>query len=209
MTWASVHSHRFWCFVGSGKYRWQDHQVAESWFGTGWSPWLSLAVPLWCSGDVHARRLRHVGDGKLPRQERIQRSHEEFGECLRWNLGLVEHRLGTGLWRTTWQWFHWNRRLLWLRLLHARQGQWSDHTCRMHCWWLSFDYVKLVLPMGVLYCRCHHCERGSSRACQEPHLCCLCVLDDKLHLSHGCGIHLGWWLVGLTFRRRLHGLLGW
>mmetsp|Transcript_24305 Transcript_24305/g.50404 ORF Transcript_24305/g.50404 Transcript_24305/m.50404 type:complete len:215 (+) Transcript_24305:611-1255(+) len=60
--------------------------------------------------------------------------------------------------------------------------------------------------MGVLYCRCHHRERGSSRACQEPHLCRLRVLDDKLHLSYGCGINLGWWLAGLTFWRGLHGL---
>ena len=72
---------------------------------------------------------------------------------------------------------------------------------------VDFDYVKLVLPMGVLYCRCHHCEWGSGRACQEPHLCRLCVPDDKFHLSYGCGINLGWWLAGFTFWRGLHGLL--
>ena len=39
-----------------------------------------MDVPLRCPGDVHACRLRHVGDWVLPCQERIQRSDEELGE---------------------------------------------------------------------------------------------------------------------------------
>ena len=189
-----------------GKHWWQDHQAAGGWFGTGWSSGFRLACPLWSFGDVHACGLRHVGDGMLPCQERLQRFDEELGECVLWNLGLVEHWLGSGLWRTEWQWLHWNRRFLWLWLLHKGQGQRSDHTRGMHLWWLPVDHVELVLSMGLLHGRCHHCERGSGWARQEPHLCRIRVLDDKLHLSYGCGINLGWRLACLPLRRGVHGL---
>ena len=42
---------------------------------------LRLAVPLRFSCHVHACWLRNVGDRQLPRKERIQRSHEELGQC--------------------------------------------------------------------------------------------------------------------------------
>ena len=73
-------------------------KLQETDLGLGWSPWFSLVLPLWSFGDVHARRLRYVGDGMLSCQERLQRFDEEFGECLLRNLGLVEHWLGFGLW---------------------------------------------------------------------------------------------------------------
>ena len=39
-----------------------------------------MDVPLWRPGDVHACRLRHVGDRMLPCQECLQRFDEEPGE---------------------------------------------------------------------------------------------------------------------------------
>ena len=42
----------------------------------------SLVVSLWSPRDVHARRLRHAGDGLLPGEERLQRPDEELGLLL-------------------------------------------------------------------------------------------------------------------------------
>ena len=83
--------------------------------------------------------------------------------------------------------------------LFAEYGSVASHN-------VSIDHVELVLSMGLLHGRCHHCERGSGWARQEPHLCRLRVLDDKLHLSYGCGINLGWRLACLPLRRGVHGL---
>ena len=55
-------------------------------------------MSLWCPGDVHARRFRHVGDRLLPGQERLKRLDEELGECLRGHLGMVALWLGLCLW---------------------------------------------------------------------------------------------------------------
>ena len=58
--------------------------------------------------------LRHVGDGMLPCQERLQRFDEELGECVLWNIGLVEHWLALAYGEQNGNGFIGTERVLWL-----------------------------------------------------------------------------------------------
>ena len=41
------------------------------------------------------------------------------------------------------------------------------------------DHIRFTAcQVGILHGWCYYCERSSCRACEEPHLCCLCFLHD-------------------------------